>query len=138
MNRSAWRRGLPGTSYSDSIRDNGRRHEAGFTLVETIIAISILMAVLIPAILFLGKAVMRQTASDAITAVNLAQEEMERTIALRTFRNRESSVLSGRKQWRVVRTADAAGGLVEIRVAVYRPNRPDPIVELKTLRTAGD
>jgi prepilin-type N-terminal cleavage/methylation domain-containing protein len=115
-----------------------RKSERGFTLIETLVAIALLLGVLIPAILFLGKATMSRSAGDLITAESLAVETMEKTTAFRLFRNSETLVETDRKKWRVVRVINKNDGLVEIRVRVYRLRARDPIVEFKTLRIEDD
>jgi D-lyxose ketol-isomerase len=112
--------------------------DAGFTLVETTVAIAILLGVLVPAILFFGRATMRQTGLDLIVATNLAQEEMEKTIAFRIYKSGESIIKFNHKTWRIVRAIEHKTGLIEIRIGVFRLRKTDPVVELKTMRTSDN
>ena len=112
--------------------------EKGYTLVETLVASAILMGVLIPATLFLGKITISRTGQDLIVATQLAQEEMERTITFELYTNDNRTVQLDQKTWTLVREIDKKQGLVMIQVKVYRVSKIKAIVELKTLRVVGN
>jgi len=111
--------------------------QRGYTVVETLVASAILMGVLIPSLLFLGRATASQANRDRVVASQLAVEEMERTIAFSLHEYEERVVQLNRKTWRVVRLIDNQMGLVEIRVQVSKPTRNHPIIEMKTFQFSG-
>jgi type II secretory pathway pseudopilin PulG len=108
----------------------------GYTLVETLVASAILLSVLIPATLILGKLTLGQYHQDLIAATQLAGEEMERTVAEARYQNEEKQVTLGKKSWRVVRDVQEQSGLLEIRIRVFKLRQAKPLVEIKTLRMA--
>ncbi len=108
----------------------------GYTLVETLVASAILLSVLIPATLILGKLTLSQYHHDLIVATQLAREEMERTIAEARYQDEEKQVALGKKSWRLVRDVQEQSGLLEIRILVFKLRQAKPLVEIKTLRMA--
>jgi hypothetical protein len=106
----------------------------GYTLVETLVASAILLSVLIPATLILGRLTLSQHHQDLIAATQLAREEMERTVAEARYQDEEKHVALGKKHWRLVRDVQAQSGLLEIRILVCKLRRTKPLVEIKTFR----
>ncbi|MGH7600506.1 MAG: type IV pilus modification PilV family protein [bacterium] len=106
----------------------------GHTLVETLVASAILLSVLIPATLILGRLTLGQQHHDLMVATQLAREEMERTIAAARYQDEEKLVALGKKSWRVVREVQEQSGLREIRIRVFKLRQAKPLVEIKTLR----
>ncbi len=109
-------------------------NEKGYTLVETLVAIGILMGVLVPATLFLGKITANQRNRDLIVASQLAREEMEKIIAYQLYENNERTIKLNNKNYQITRSIENQSGLVHIVVKVTRRDREKPLVELKTLR----
>jgi hypothetical protein len=109
----------------------------GYTLVETLVAGAILLGVLAPASLILGELALSQYHHDLIVATQLARDEMERAILDTRYQSDEKLVEFGNKSWRLVREAHDRFGLIEIRIAVFRPRRAKPLVEIKTLRLSN-
>ena len=109
-------------------------NEGGYTLVETLVAIAILMGVLVPATLFLGKITSDQRSRDLIAASQLAKEEMEKTIAYQLYENNEKTVKLNNKNYHIIRSIKNQLGLIQIVVKITRRDREEPLVELKTLR----
>ena len=108
----------------------------GYTFVETLVASAILMSVLIPATLILGKLTLGQHHHDLIVAAQLAREEMERTVAEARYQDEEKQMALGKKSWRLIRDVQEQSGLLEIRIRVYKLRHATPLVEIKTLRMA--
>lgn len=108
--------------------------EAGYTLVEVLVALAILVAVLIPAIQFTAKLMNNSYARDLILATRLAQNEIERMISERDFFQGETQIRLNHKIWRVKRIFENNHGLILIRIQVYKKNANVPFIELKTLR----
>ncbi|MCI0693274.1 hypothetical protein L0337_14875 [candidate division KSB1 bacterium] len=106
----------------------------GHTLVETLVASAILLSVLIPATLILGKLTLSQQHHDLIVATQLAREEMERTVAEARYHDEEQQVALGKKHLRLVRDIQEQSGLLEIRICVFKLRQAKPLVEIKTLR----
>lgn len=111
------------------------KSEAGYTLVETLVASAILLGVLVPAIVFLGKATGSHANYDLLLATQLARAEMEETLLLAQNYDEEKEVLLGKRSWRIVRIVINQNELLEIRVSVYKAGKQRPLVELRTSRT---
>lgn len=108
--------------------------EKGYTLVETLVAGAILMGVLIPSTLFLGKVTAQGRSRDLIIASQLASSEMERTMAQGLYENDKRDVYLNNKVWHVSRQIDKHQGLVVVSVQVFRMNQTNPTITMKTLR----
>jgi hypothetical protein len=113
------------------------RDPRGYTLVETLVASAILLSVLIPATLILGKLTSSQYHHDLIMATQLAREEMERTVAEARYQDEEKQVALGKKSWRLVRDVQEQSGLLEIRIRVFKLRQAKPLLEIKTIRVAS-
>jgi hypothetical protein len=110
------------------------RSSNGYTVVETLIASAVLMSVLVPATLFLGKITMNRMGRDLIVASQLAQEEMEKTTTFKLYTDDVKELRLDKKNWLIKREIEEWLGLIKINVQVFRDKKPDPVVELKTLR----
>jgi Tfp pilus assembly protein PilV len=121
------------------IRTGGRKGrifgQAGYTLVETLVAGALFLGVLVPATLFLSRSAMNRSALDLSRASFLAQEEMENTLASKRYQDEEKEIPVGRQAWRIQRETGENDGLVELRVSVFKPGKTDPLVVFRTLRT---
>ena len=106
----------------------------GYTLVETLVASAILLGVLIPAALFLGKITMSQYSHDLLVATQLAREEMEKTLIAASYQDEEKLMDFGKRRWRLTRAIENQSGLLVIRIKVFKPNSVNPLVEFKTIR----
>ncbi len=107
------------------------KNEDGATLVESLVAMAILVSVLLPAVMFLGYIANTNHNKDKIIALGLAQSEMETVLKNKSFSNSEREV-GGRFiiQNKIVKEDK----LVQINISVYRRNKPDPILKLTTER----
>jgi len=107
------------------------REESGATLVETLVALSILVSVLLPASLFLGYVAFNPRNKDKIQAIGLAQSVMEQTLESYNFINKEKRM---GKKWTIRQTVTRHRDLVIIDVKVYRMKDVEPIVSFHTER----
>lgn len=121
-------------SIAPTLRQSIWQRSDGYTLVETLVAGAILLGVLIPAALFLGKITLSQHSRDRLVATQLAREEMEKTLIAADFNDEEKPMDFGKRRWRLTRTVENQSGLLVIRVKVFLPNRAQPLMELTTLR----
>lgn len=107
------------------------KDEDGSTLVETLVAMAILVSVLLPTTLFLGFIAANPMNKEKITALGLAQSEMERVLASKEYPGTERVV---EDQWIIKRVVSKKKKLVQVEVSVYRKNRTQPILTLNTER----
>lgn len=113
------------------------QNEDGYTLVESVVALALLVAVLIPAGHILTKTILTNRTGDLIIASQLARMEMERTILNETFISDEQQVVVNQKNWRIVRQVTNELGLVEVQVLVFKGVQVEPVFILKTMRQNG-
>ncbi len=109
-------------------------NENGYTLVETLIALAILIAVLIPLGQFVARVMYNDLSRDLIIAQQLAVMEMEKAIALNDFEKDEIVINLNQKKWRIVKSVIKMDRLVELNIAVFKSNRNKSLIQLKTLR----
>ncbi len=108
--------------------------QAGYTLVEAVVAGALLLAVLLPATLFLGRFAMSRHAEHRLGAANLAQSEMENACATRAFENEDKRVILNNKTWRIERVIHDEFELITIEIRVFKPPSPKPLARLQTMR----
>lgn len=108
--------------------------EEGYTLVEVLVASALLMGVLMPGVLFLGRLAGDMRSHRQIVASRLACSEMERTIALGNYESSFDEIQQNRRIWTVERMIEEEGGLIRIQVRVYEKHREVPAVTYRTLR----
>jgi len=111
-----------------------RKSSGGYTLVETLVAGAILMGVLVPATMFLGRVTAGQKTRSLIIASNLAQETMERTLAAGVFENETMEVASGGRTWMIQKKIGSMNGLVTVNVSVFSGRGDTPLAVLTTMR----
>jgi hypothetical protein len=113
-----------------------QRYEKGYTLVETLVASAVLLAVLVPATLFLGKITTGRKGRDLIIASQLAESVMEKTTAREVYENSEEHIRLDNRDWQIVREIEENQGLIKIRIRVFKSKNTEPVFTLKTLRLA--
>lgn len=106
----------------------------GYTLVETIVALALLVSVLVPTGAILTKTMLSRRSADLIAASQLARMTMERTIINGNYSNESQEVILNKKTWYVSREVRNEMGLVTLQVRVFRKNQVNPVLTLKTLR----
>ena len=104
----------------------------GHTLLETVVALALLVAVLVPAGAALGLLAARPGAGEKAEALQVAERALERTLADQRFQAQTWSVGEGR--WQVERRVEAEGEVLMVHVLVYRRSQEEPRVELQTAR----
>ena len=104
----------------------------GYTLIETIVALALLVTVLVPLGGMLGLTVAGRRVEERIRALQLAERAMERTLARKAYQ--DATRWMEKRRWRIERAIDRQADVVEIRVSVYRKDRTVPLVELRTAR----
>lgn len=109
----------------------GIQDEDGSTLVETLVAMAILVSVLLPTSLFLGYIASNPLNKDKVTALGIAQSEMEQVLANKDYANNEE-VIKG--NWIIDRRISEEENLVLIRISIYRKDKPEPVITLNTER----
>jgi Tfp pilus assembly protein PilV len=102
-----------------NLLEEGKREE-GYTLIETLVAMALLVSVLIPLGVSIGNMMVEQGAEQMNVAFHLAVEEMTRTGLDKDFteQNRQEGA------YRVQRTMTRGVGQVEVGVAVATTAKP--------------
>lgn len=105
--------------------------EKGATLVETLVALSILMTVLVPVVGVMGILSGNHLVKDKIQALNLAQQSLEITLLQKSW---SDSLYYPQEGWRVERSVSKDSSMVLIQVDVYRRDHSHPLLNLSTIR----
>lgn len=113
---------------------NTIRSETGYTLVETLVAMALILGVLMPAILFFGKISTNPFNQDLIIASQLARAKLEQVAALQEYRNSNEKLRYNNRTWQIKTEINNRFGLIEIHIKVFRPGRMKLLCELKTMR----
>ncbi|MEL6706546.1 MAG: hypothetical protein AAFP15_19940 [Bacteroidota bacterium] len=116
----------PGTSVSGD--------ESGHTLAESAVAVALLLTVLVPAAMFLVFLTTQPRTAHQSEALALAQAYLEETIATEAFE--DATTRTADTAWTLERSVAFEGDLALVTVAVYRRDRPTPLVTLQTARLA--
>ncbi|WP_020404496.1 PulJ/GspJ family protein [Gracilimonas tropica] len=109
------------------------KEEHGYSLVETLVALAILLAVLVPAAMFLGVTGNNPLAREKITSFNLAKTAMEQSLITR----KEASFTALKDSTWWVRTTVSSENevLYTIEVSVFKEDTlRSPHITLKTKR----
>lgn len=105
--------------------------EVGASLVETLVAIAILLAVLVPSTMFLTYIGSNWLVKDKVDSYQLARNEMETIIATEN----DSSLVRTDGKWVVKRTITHQDDLYYLEVDVFkRDTTKPPIITLETAR----
>lgn len=107
------------------------KNETGSTLIETLVAMAILVSVLLPVSMFLGYAGNSPRNEEEIVALGLAQAEMEKTLSEEKYTEAEKIV---GERWIVKKSVISELNLMQIEVSVYRNNKAEPLITLTTER----
>lgn len=107
-------------------------NEDGYTLVESLIALAILMAVLVPSAMFLTTIGNNTLSKDKIVAHNLARNTMEQVLAAES---NVSRVIQAEDNWWIKQEVNRAEDLYHIKIEVFkRDTLSTPKVTLQTAR----
>jgi Tfp pilus assembly protein PilV len=106
--------------------------EDGYSLVETLVALAILLAVLVPSAMFLTYIGNNVFVKDKIESFQLAQSQMEEVIATR---NEQTLTFQVNDIWWVKRSVTREGDLIQLKVEVFkRDTTSTPKIKLETAR----
>ena len=106
--------------------------EDGYTLVESLIALAILLAVLVPSAMFLTTIGNNTLSKDKIVAHNLARNTMEQVLASESD---SSKVITTEDNWWVKQEVTRVEDLYQIKIEVFkRDTSGTPKVTLQTAR----
>ena len=124
------------------------KKEAGFTFIEILMTLTVIAVLFVPVMQLFSNALFSTSVNlESITAMNLAQSEMERTINLNLTKAQlqrigtqvfppveEKPTEMNRQFWRVKREIIPDTDPLEVRVSVYKEGEPDKsLVSLVTL-----
>jgi len=117
-----------------SRRRNRLACSAGHTVVETLVALAVLSAVLVPAAQIAARIMTSHGMRDTIIAASLARETMERAIAEPKIHAETKAERLNGKQWRIDYRTREQSGLRLLSVSVFRARESEPVAVLQTLR----
>ena len=124
------------------------KNKDGFTFIEILMTLTVVALLFIPVMsLFSDSLYSTNRNQDMITAMNLAQSEIERTINLNLTKAQlqelgtqidppasEDPIKLNGALWRIQREMVAGTDPLEVRVSVYQDGHPEkPLVTLVTL-----
>lgn len=98
------------------------RDEQGYTLVETVVAMSIFLGVVIPLVSALGDFMMDSKATLTRKALFIAESEMSKVESDHQFSNLDQKLEGG---FILARRVYVQGRLADVRVSVSDPRRSD-------------
>jgi hypothetical protein len=85
----------------------------------------------------LGNVLNNYSSSDLIIATNIAQEEMEKTLHDREFRNEEKKIEQNKISWKIKKEIKELEGLLQIRIDVSREKDGKVLAALYTEKYLG-
>ena len=124
------------------------KKESGFTFIEILMTLTVIALLFVPVMQLFSNALFSTTVNlESITAMNLAQSEMERTISLNLTKAEllkvgtqllppedKPATEMNRQFWRVKREIMPDSDPVEVRISVYKDGELDKsLVTLVTL-----
>lgn len=113
----------------------------GFTLIEVVVAIAILFILIVPGSILLEYLITNMNNSQKIIAIELAQQEMERTLLYSLFESETEYLVKNGTRWQISRTIRIDGRLASIEISVFKEknsDKKDPLVSLQTLRPLSE
>ncbi len=109
----------------------------GYTLLEVLIATTILGVVVIPLVVLLGSLLVNYSTSDLLTATNLARAEMESTLHNRDFNNEEKQMKLNNISWKIEKRLLENEGLLSIKINVSRAKEEKLLASVYTEKFLG-
>lgn len=105
--------------------------EDGYSLLETLVAMAILLAVLILSVMFLTYIGNNHLIRDKIESYQIARNEMEQIIATKN----DTSVINKRGKWIIKRTITNTNELHYLEIEVYKKDTLNaPTIRFETAR----
>lgn len=108
--------------------------QGGYTLVEVVIACSLMVGVLVPAILFFGRLSSNRAVRSRFVAMQAAREVVEQALGSGDFQPLEMVMLKDGREWKVSRSVEIRDGFAVIEVMVFASGSDRPTARLKTGR----
>lgn len=108
--------------------------EAGYTLIEVLVAFVLLMIILVPLTQFSIRILTQTRNSDKINAVNLAESEMESCLLFKDFQDRQREITWNERRYQVRRKIERDGNLIYILVQVKRKKSKNTLISFSTIR----
>ena len=109
-----------------------RRGTAGHTLVEVVVTTALVVTVLVPLSSLAVYLLTVKQNEPHIEALVIGQRMMEETLHGQSYVSQTIDLEGGR--WRIRKTVSQTGNRIAIVIRVFRRNRPEPLVELMTVR----
>lgn len=111
------------------------KKQEGYTIVEVIIALAVLLAVLLPLSRLTGKLFSNSNTRNLIVAHQLARDAMERSVLISELIDNTEAIQLNGKTWHIKRKVlQLSINLVQLKIAVYEKGGNTPVVTLQTLR----
>lgn len=117
---------------------NGIKNQNGYTLIEVLVSLIILLIVIIPLTQVIGYIFSDTKNIDKINAVYLAEAEMERCVVTKEYYDKESKIAIYNREYLVSRDIEENEGLIRITVEVRNKSKNKRLVKFETLRLAGN
>lgn len=109
-----------------------RRGTAGHTLAEVVVTTALVVTVLVPLSSLAVYLFTVKHNDPHIVALAIGQRVMEETLHGRSYVSQTMNLEGGR--WCIRKTVSQTGNRIAIVIRVFRRNRPEPLVELMTIR----
>lgn len=117
------------------IKNSILKNQEGYTIVEVIIALAVLLAALMPLSRLTGKLFTNGNSRNLIMAHQLARDVMEKSISSSDLIDKTESIQLNDKTWYIKRKVlQLSTNLVQLKVAVYEKDKTTPVATLQTLR----
>ena len=110
------------------------KNQAGYSVIESLTALALLTAVLLPACALTARLVSSQMIQTQVTAIILAQKVLEETVDKKEFVSQEWRVKQDNINWIVHRTVETVRSLIFIRVEIISERNNRCIYRLQTCR----
>lgn len=108
--------------------------EGGYTVIEVLVSLIILMIVVVPLTQFIGYLLSDEKNIDKINATYLAEKEMEHCIINRNYKNSKfEEVINGRR-YSIKRDIENKGEIIRIKVEVLLINKNEILVSFEAMR----
>ena len=108
--------------------------ESGYTVIEVLVSLIILLIVVIPLTQFIGYLLSDEKNIDKINATYLAEREMEHCIINRAYENNKFEEIINGRHYLIKRNIENKGDIIRIKVEVLLLNKNKILTNFETLR----
>ncbi len=108
--------------------------ESGYTVIEVLVSLIILLIVVIPLTQFIGYLLSDEKNIDKINATYLAEKEMEHCIINRAYENNKFEEIINGRHYLIKRNIENKGDIIRIKVEVLLLNKNKILANFETLR----